>query len=47
MEHKSNAKRLEKTNAPTDIERIKPRPHYYVFRVTIMHVKLCLRHTGV
>lgn len=46
MEHKSNAKRLEKTNAPTDIERIKPRPHY-VFRVTKMHLKLRLRHTGV
>ena len=46
MEHKSNAKRLEKTNAPTDIERIKPRPHY-VFRGTIMHLKLCIRHTGV
>lgn len=46
MEHKSNAKRLEKTNAPTDIERITPRPHY-VFGVTIMHLKLCLRHTGV
>lgn len=46
MEHKSNAKRLEKTNAPTDIEGIKPRPHY-VFRVTKMHLKLRLRHTGV
>lgn len=46
MEHKSNAKRLEKTNAPTDIERIKPRPHY-AFRVPIMHLKLRLRHTGV
>lgn len=46
MEHKSNAKCLEKTNAPTDIERIKPRPHY-VFRVTKMYLKLCPRHTGV
>lgn len=46
MEQKSNAKRLEKTNAPTDIERIKPRPHY-VFRVTKMHLKLGLRRNGV